>query len=117
MSLRKNVKKKEKVEKKTQAELINAEAELGRTIFGPIPEGRRREFFHHQRNVWIWYESWAEKGQKYQNMVRYEVRENGVFKRWNRGDYVRLSEEELENFRKAARTYLRVIKEKLYNEG
>lgn len=96
-------------------DLINAEAELGRTLFGPVPQGHRREFFTAKKNVWIWYESWTDQMGKTNDMtIRYEVRPNGVFKRANMGNYQRIEGAELENFRRAARSYLTLVKTKLY---
>ena len=62
-------------------ELVNAESEYGRTIFGPIPEGHRREFFMHRSNVWVWHESWKNKNGLAQDVtIRYEVRPDGFIK-------------------------------------
>lgn len=98
-----------------EAELINAESSLGRTLFGPIPAGHRREFFNHKKNVWIWHESWYENGTNHITTIRYEVRPSGVFKRIGRGKYQQLKGHELDNFRRATHAYLRLIKQKLYN--
>lgn len=97
-------------------DLINAESEVGRTLFGPIPYGHQREFFESKKNVWIWHESWKDNLGYINNMtVRYEVRPTGVFKKINRGDYKKIEGSELDNFRDAARTYLNLVKEKIYN--
>lgn len=100
----------------TRADLINAESKLGSTIFGPIPEGHRREFFHDQKNIWIWHEDWYD-GQRnpHQMTVRYEVRTSGIYKKVSTGKYFKLEGEELENFRKATHAYLYVIRKNLYN--
>lgn len=96
-------------------DLINAESELGRTLFGPIPLGHQREFFKHKNNVWIWHESWTNQiGNMEQLTIRYEVRPNGVFKKLNEGSYKKIEGSELDNFRKAARSYLELVKSKLY---
>ena len=101
--------------KLTYEELINAESALGKTIFGPIPEGHQREFFEYRKNVWIWHESFVDPAGVMQNMtVRYEVRPDGVFKRPNNGNYRKIEGVELENFRRAASIYLNLIKTKLY---
>lgn len=101
--------------KLTTDELINAESALGRTLFGPIPEGHQREFFTSRKNVWIWYERWTSATGAIQDMlVRYEVRPTGVYKRANKGNYQRLEGEELSNFRRAAHSYLSLVKSKLY---
>lgn len=99
----------------TREDLINAESRLGGSIFGPIPEGHRREFFHDQRNVWIWYEGWYDDSSDYHNVtVRYEVYPSGVYKKISAGNYQRLEDGELDNFRQATRTYLQLIKQNLY---
>ncbi|MBQ3436455.1 hypothetical protein IJG26_00640 [Candidatus Saccharibacteria bacterium] len=96
-------------------DLINAESELGKTLFGPIPIGHQREFFMCKGNVWIWHESYLDKFGAMQEMtIRYEVRPTGVFKRAGQQDYKKLEGEELMNFRKAARSYLELVKSKLY---
>lgn len=93
---------------------INAESELGRTIFGPIPAGHQREFFEHKKNLWIWHESWNELGARREVTLRYEVRPNGVFKATNNSPYVKLKDGELDNFRAATKKYLELIKTQLY---
>lgn len=107
------------VRKHTREELLNAESELGRQLFGPIPHGHRREFFHDQNNVWIWYEEWLDPatGQPRQQTIRYEVRETGVHKKVAAGSYVKLEGAELENFRRATHAYLDIIKQHLYKKN
>ena len=100
---------------KTIEDKINAESELGRTIFGPIPAGHQREFFEHKKNVWIWHESWLESGQMQEITLRYEVRPDGVFKKANGSAYYKIEGEELSNFVAAARKYLSLIKTELYH--
>ena len=101
--------------KLTLDDLINAESELGRTLFGPIPVGHQREFFASKKNVWIWHESWTDQFGKLQEMtIRYEVRPTGVYKKSLGGSYKKIEGEELKNFRQAARGYLNLVKTKLY---
>ncbi|MBQ3453160.1 hypothetical protein IJG28_03150 [Candidatus Saccharibacteria bacterium] len=96
-------------------DLVNAESALGRTLFGPVPEGHRREFFESRRNVWIWYESSVNNlGQIEEMTVRYEVRPTGVFKKPAGGAYQKITGAELDNFRLAAKNYLNLVKTKLY---
>lgn len=98
----------------TLEELINAESALGRTIFGPIPVGHQREFFKDKNNIWIWHESWHERGKKKEITVRYEVRKDGVYKKLAGKSYRKIEGAELENFRKALHAYLKVLKKELY---
>lgn len=96
-------------------ELINAESELGRTVFGPVPEGHQREFFEARKNVWFWHESWMDaNGIEREMTVRYEVRPTGVYKKVTGGNYAKLEGDELTNFRKAVHSYFELVKTKLY---
>ena len=101
----------------TRDDLINAESELGRTIFGPIPEGHQREFFEKQKNLWIFYESWTDpaSGQDFETTIYYEVRPSGVFKRVFGKGFQKLEGAELENFRRALHAYADLVKTKLYS--
>ena len=101
--------------KPTRADLINAESRLGSAIFGPIPEGHRREFFHDRQNIWIWHEDWRDGDKTHQMTVRYEVHTSGIYKKVSTGKYLKLEGEELDNFRRATRAYLYMIKKYLYN--
>lgn len=101
--------------KLTYEDLINAESKLGRTLFGPIPAGHQREFFQHKKNVWIWHESFTNQVGRLEEMtIRYEVRPTGVYKKPLHGNYQKIEGAELDNFRRAARSYLALVKSKLY---
>ena len=100
---------------KTLGDKINAESELGRTIFGPIPAGHQREFFEHKKNLWIWHESWLESGNRQEITIRYEVRPDGVHKSVNGSPYCKIEGAELDNFRQATRKYLELIRTHLYH--
>lgn len=100
--------------KLTESDLINAESRLGATLFGPVPEGHRREFFRFKHNVWIYHENWVENGKRNESTITYEVRENGVYKLPLGGQYIKLKGAELENFKKATKEYLKLVKQKLY---
>ena len=94
---------------------MNAESELGRTLFGPIPYGRQREFFKSRNNVWIWHENWVNEFGDSQNItISYEVRPAGVYKKSAGKPYIKIEGEELDNFRQAAKNYLELVKAKLY---
>ena len=97
-------------------ELINAESELGKTLFGPIPTGTQREFFESKKNVWIWHQSYLDgQGRKHVTTIRYEVRPNGVFKNQNGSGYQKIEGAELDNLRQAAAAYLNIVKTRLYS--
>ena len=94
--------------KSVERDLINAESALGRTIFGEITPGHTREFFCLKQNVWIWHENGI--------TIRYEVRENGVFKQVGAGSYNKISGEELQHFTDATKAYLQLVKSYIYNK-
>ncbi len=98
-----------KADRRKQAErqLINAESALGRTVFGHVMEGYQREFFCLEKNIWIWYENGM--------TMRYEVRENGVYKNVDGGPYHKISGDELGHFRAACKAYLNLVKNQLYH--
>ena len=104
-----SLRKKPDLETRRQAaerDLINAESALGRTLFGNIEPGHQREFFMHKKNVWIWHED----GQT----IRYEVRQDGVYKKVGECSYRKISGEELSHFRAAASAYLKLVKTRIY---
>ena len=97
-------------------ELLDLESSYGRTLFGPVPEGHRREFFEHRKNVWIWYEGWRDtSGEMRELTIRYEVRPAGVYKKIAGRGYEKIEGAELANFRRAARGYLELVKTNLYS--
>ena len=101
--------------KLTYGELVDYEAKLGRTVFGPIPSNRQREFFKDRDNVWIWYERFPDAAGVMQEMtVRYDIRPTGVFKKASNGKFEKLDGIELNNFRSAVERYLQLVKSELY---
>ncbi len=102
---------------RNREEMINAEAELAATIFGAVPEGHKRQFFLYKKNLWIRHEECTESSDRKKMTVRYEVKENGVFKKFEGTEdgYIKLGGAELENFRKATKTYLLMVKNRIYS--
>ena len=97
-------------------DLVNAESELGRTLFGPIPVGHQREFFESKKNVWIWHENWLDEAGAQQSItIRYEVRPTGVYKKSFGGEYSKIEGTELDNFVSAVRSYYKLVTAKLYS--
>jgi hypothetical protein len=95
--------------------LIRHEAKLGGTVFGPIPEGHRREFFCLDEHTWIWHEEWLdENGQHQIRTTRYDIRPDGLLKSQN-GTYQKVSRDEALRFRKAAHLYADRLNQEMYN--
>ena len=40
--------------------LLHYEAKIGGEIFGPVPQGTRREFFCLDERTWVWHEEWTD---------------------------------------------------------
>lgn len=86
--------------------LIHYEAKIGGQIFGPIPEGRRREFFCLDRHTWVWHEEWNDQTGKRQVVTtRYDVRPSGILKSQSGQPYQLLSPGEARNFYAAVEQY------------
>jgi hypothetical protein len=94
--------------------LIRREAQIGGALFGPVPTGRRREFFCLDEHTWVWHEEWHENGQLKNSMTRYDVRPDGILKSQH-GKYQSVSEQEARHLRDAARLYQQKIRSELYN--
>ncbi len=85
---------------------IHEEAKIGGKVFGPIPQGVRREFFCLDERTWVWHEEWKdETGKQHIRTTRYDVRPQGIFKAQNNQSYQPLTPQELHNLREAVRRY------------
>ena len=94
--------------------LIRHEAKIGGKLFGPIPEGHKREFFRLDKYTWVWHEEWTdETGQLQTRIIRYDFRPDGVLKSQN-GHYQPISREEARHLRDAIRLYGQKVDEELY---
>lgn len=96
--------------------LIRREAKIGGEIFGPVPEGGRREFFCLDEHTWIWHEEWLDQnGQRRIRTTRYDIRPNSVLKAQDSQGYQRVSPSETKRLLEAVRTYEQRIKTELYS--
>lgn len=90
-------------------------ARLGGRVFGPIPDGIRREFFCLDKHTWVWHEEWTDQdGHRRAATTRYDVRPNGILKSQGVSSYQRLSVEEERNFRQAAELYYQQASRELH---
>jgi hypothetical protein len=86
--------------------LLHYQARLGGELFGPIPEGGRREFFCLDERTWVWHEEWTDQAGKRQVMTtRYDVRPQGVVKSQGVNAYQALSTQEAVNLYRAVELY------------
>ncbi|HPQ82537.1 MAG TPA: hypothetical protein PL191_02230 [Candidatus Saccharimonas sp.] len=99
----------------TERELLTLESEIGGQLFGPVPDGYRREFFCLDRDTWIWYEEGVDKDNKKQTTtIRYEVSPTQVLKIQEGGRYSYVEGDELRNFGLAVRLYYEQVARKVY---
>lgn len=95
--------------------LIRREAKIGGELFGPVPEGTKREFFCLDKHTWIWHEEWLDdKGQKQIKTTRYDIRPTGILKAQDGRSYNLVTVEEAERLLEAAKVYERRIRDELY---
>jgi hypothetical protein len=94
--------------------LLRHLAKLGGTVFGPIPDGVRREFFCLDERTWVWHEEWADQaGRHHATTTRYDIRPNGVLKSQGTNSYQRLQAEEERNFRAAVDLYAQLAQHEI----
>jgi hypothetical protein len=104
------------VQKKAQLyrDLIRREAKIGGEVFGPIPKGRRREFFCLDQYTWVWHEEYYnESGKLESKITRYEVRKDHILKVQD-GRYYHIDNEEALRLHQAIKTYVKNVKTQLY---
>lgn len=105
-----------RVAKMSQRQLIQAESEIGRTLFGPVPKGGRREFFCLDEDTWIWHEEWTDAaGKKQARTTRYEVRGEEVIKAQDGEKRTYVTGAELENLVRAAHLYYDRVTRGIYH--
>lgn len=101
-----------------QAELyrnfLRHEAKIGGELFGPVPNGGRREFFCLDEYTWVWHEEWIDdNGQHQTKTTRYDIRPDGILKVQD-GVYQVISDQEFMRLFEAAKLYQRRIQQEIY---
>lgn len=99
----------------TERQLLNLESGIGMQLFGPIPEGHRREFFCLDKSTWIWHEEWTDEHKTRQTAtIRYEIQKNGVLKVQDGARYNYLEGEELQHLMTAIEMYYQRVTREVY---
>jgi len=102
--------KREERRAEVYSALLHHEAKDGGKLFGPIPEGHRREFFCLDEKTWVWHEEWKDDNGQWQAVTtRYDVRPGGILKAQGNLPSQPLSSQELANFYRAAKLYIQQI--------
>lgn len=105
-----------KVSRMSRRQLIQAESEIGRTLFGPIAKGGRREFFCLDEDTWIWHEEWiGPDGKKAFKTTRYEIRGNEIIKSQDGEKRTYVTGAELRNLVTAMRLYYDRVTRAIYH--
>lgn len=100
------VRKEEERRAKIQRALLHYQARIGGEVFGPIPQGVRREFFCLDEHTWVWHEEWTDASGKRQALTtRYDVRPSGVVKSQGGSSYQSLPDDEARNLYNAIHVY------------
>lgn len=104
------------LKKLSKRELIELEAEIGGKLFGPIPEGHRREFFCLDEQTWVWHEEWLDdKNHRVITSTRYELHDTGILKAQDGKVYKFLEGEELRTLTLAIRLYYEAVARGIYH--
>ena len=105
--------------KKMEAsELFDLESELGSQIFGPTPNGIRREFFNLNENSWIWHEEYIDgSGNSRKFTTRYEIQPDKVVKIQPGPRYFEVKGQELANFHAAVSAYHKAVLSQIYRKN
>ena len=75
-------------------------------MFGPIPQGTRREFFCLDEHTWVWHEEWTDTQAGRRIMTtRYDVRPHGIFKAQDGQTYRPVGREEAIRLVQAMHSY------------
>jgi hypothetical protein len=100
----------------TERDLIKLESEIGSQLFGPVPKGRRREFFCLDARTWIWHEEWFDENRRYHVVTtRYEIQDNGILKVSDGARYTYIEGEELKNLTTAIHMYYERVARQIYH--
>jgi hypothetical protein len=89
--------------------LMHWEAQIGGELFGPVPQGTRREFFCLDEKTWVWHEEWTDSDGRHALTTRYDIRPNGILKSQGTSEYQALTYEEAHNLYNAIVLYTQKV--------
>lgn len=106
----------DKSEARLYRDLLRHEAKIGGELFGPVPNGGRREFFCLDEHTWVWHEEWTDAGgNKKIRTTRYDVRDTGIVKVQDGQHYQKVTKSEAEKLYRAAKLYQKRINSEIYS--
>jgi hypothetical protein len=96
--------------------LLRHEARIGGQLFGPVPQGGRREFFCLDEYTWVWHEEWIDAhGKRQMKTTRYDIRPTGIMKVQDGQPSQYVSLEEGRRLYQAFQLYGQRVNAELYN--
>ena len=99
----------------TYQAMLRREAALGGQLFGPVPEGIRREFVCLNERTWLWHEEWIDNyGHRQHRTTRYDVQPDGILKFQDGTGYQKLTKDEAANLQQAISLYHENVIDRLY---
>lgn len=111
----KNLNNPEQKYQRITQDLLRREAEIGGSLFGPVPKGSKRQFFQLEKHTWIWIEQWTERGQRRSKTTKYMIKPTELLRSVDGGHYERASLQETRNFANAVEQYVKRVDSELYN--
>jgi hypothetical protein len=100
-------------------DLLRRESMIGKEIFGPIPAGGNREFFHLDKHTWVWVETWNDPSSKSQKSktTKYIVKPTEVIKSVDGAHYERVTLEEAKRLEQAVQIYVKRVHKEVYGRS
>ena len=105
------------LKKLTERDLLRLESAIGAQLFGPLPQGRRRDFFCLDATTWIWYEEWFDETRHLKSTtIRYEIQSKGIMKVQEGARYNYLEGQEFNNLVTAIQMYYERVTREIYHK-
>jgi len=93
--------------------VIREAAKMGGNLFGPIPEGSRREFFCLDKHTWIWHEEWTDTNNiRHTRTTRYDISPQGILKAQDGQPYQPVGRDEAYRLLQATNRYKELVNER-----
>ncbi len=114
----KDTKKRAKTKDERIKQLIDIEAEIGGTVFGPTQPDEDRRFYCLDECTWVYQNEYRDliTGKKKQMIIRYELHPNGVLKVVNGNNHSMVQDDEAKRLTEAIKLYYKLVMEKVYGK-
>lgn len=113
----KNVHNDDRKQLNITRDLLRREAEIGGSLFGPVPKGNKRQFFQLQKHTWVWVEQYTVDGQQRTKTTKYLMKPTELLKSVDGSHYERTSIQEARHFEKAVHLYVERVNSEMYSNS